>query len=149
MSAFKAPVGTHDVLPPESERWARLVAGFAAHVGRAGYGLLQRPIFEEIGVFRPVGEGTDVVSKEMYDFLDKLFNIALPRVRDFSGVSPRSFDGHGNFTLGLREQLIFPEIDYDAIDKIRGMEVVIVTSAPTDEEGRRLLQLMGMPFKRG
>ena len=97
----------------------------------------------------PIGVMVTLRGNRMYDFLDKLFNIALPRVRDFSGVSPRSFDGHGNFTLGLREQLIFPEIDYDAIDKIRGMEVVIVTSAPTDEEGRRLLQLMGMPFKRG
>ena len=97
----------------------------------------------------PIGVMVTLRGNRMYDFLDKLFNITLPRVRDFSGVSPRSFDGHGNFTLGLREQLIFPEIDYDAIDKIRGMEVVIVTSAPTDEEGRRLLQLMGMPFKRG
>lgn len=96
----------------------------------------------------PIGVMVTLRGNRMYDFLDKLFNITLPRVRDFSGVSPRSFDGHGNFTLGLREQLIFPEIDYDAIDKIRGMEVVIVTSAPTDEEGRRLLQLMGMPFKR-
>jgi large subunit ribosomal protein L5 len=84
----------------------------------------------------------------MYDFLDRLFNVSLPRVRDFSGVSPKSFDGHGNFTLGLKEQLIFPEIDYDKIDKIRGMEIVIVTSAKTDEEGRRLLELMGVPFKR-
>lgn len=97
----------------------------------------------------PIGVMVTLRGNRMYDFLDKLFNITLPRVRDFSGVSPRSFDGHGNFTLGLREQLIFPEIDYDAIDKIRGMEVVIVTSANTDEEGRRLLQLMGMPFKRG
>jgi large subunit ribosomal protein L5 len=97
----------------------------------------------------PIGVMVTLRGNRMYDFLDKLFNITLPRVRDFSGVSPRSFDGHGNFTLGLREQLIFPEIDYDSIDKIRGMEVVIVTSAPTDEEGRRLLQLMGMPFKRG
>jgi large subunit ribosomal protein L5 len=96
----------------------------------------------------PIGVMVTLRGNRMYDFLDKLFNITLPRVRDFTGVSPRSFDGHGNFTLGLREQLIFPEIDYDAIDKIRGMEVVIVTSAPTDEEGRRLLQLMGMPFKR-
>ena len=84
----------------------------------------------------------------MYSFLDKLFNVSLPRVRDFSGVSPKSFDGRGNFSLGLREQLIFPEIEYDRIDKIRGMEIVIVTSAKSDEEGRRLLQLMGMPFKK-
>jgi large subunit ribosomal protein L5 len=84
----------------------------------------------------------------MYDFLDRLFNVTLARVRDFSGVSPKSFDGHGNFTLGLREQLIFPEIEYDRVDKVRGMEIVIVTSAQNDEEGRQLLQLMGMPFKK-
>jgi large subunit ribosomal protein L5 len=84
----------------------------------------------------------------MYVFLDKLMNVALPRLRDFQGVSPDSFDGHGNYTLGLREQLVFPEIDYDKIDKVRGMEVSIVTTARTDEEGRRLLTLMGMPFKK-
>jgi large subunit ribosomal protein L5 len=97
----------------------------------------------------PIGVMVTLRGARMYDFLDKLFNVAMPRTRDFSGVSPSSFDGHGNFTLGLKEQLIFPEIDYDKIDKIRGMEVVIVTSAENDEEGRRLLQLMGMPFKRG
>ena len=75
-------------------------------------------------------------------------NVALPRVRDFRGVSPNSFDGRGNYTLGLREQLIFPEIDYDKIDKVRGMEVTIVTTARTDEEGRQLLALLGMPFKK-
>jgi large subunit ribosomal protein L5 len=83
----------------------------------------------------------------MYDFLDKLFNVALARVRDFSGVSPESFDGRGNYNLGLREQLIFPEIEYDRIDRVRGMDVAIVTTARTDDEGRRLLQLMGMPFR--
>jgi len=97
----------------------------------------------------PIGVMVTLRGAKMYDFLDKLFNVAMPRTRDFSGVSPSSFDGHGNFTLGLKEQLIFPEIDYDKIDKIRGMEVVIVTGAKNDEEGRRLLQLMGMPFKRG
>ena len=84
----------------------------------------------------------------MYYFLDKLINVALPRLRDFQGVSPEAFDGRGNYTLGLREQLVFPEIDYDKVDKVRGMEVSIVTTARTDEEGRRLLRLMGMPFKR-
>ena len=84
----------------------------------------------------------------MYDFVDKLFNVALPRVRDFTGVSPDSFDGRGNYTLGLREQLIFPEIQYDEIDRLRGMEVVIVTTANTDAEGRRLLELLGMPFRK-
>jgi large subunit ribosomal protein L5 len=97
----------------------------------------------------PVGVMVTLRGARMYDFLDKLFNVSMARMRDFSGVSPSSFDGHGNFTLGLKEQLIFPEIDYDKIDKIRGMEVVIVTNANNDEEGRRLLQLMGMPFKRG
>jgi len=85
--------------------------------------------------------------ERMYDFLDKLINVALPRVRDFRGVSPKAFDGRGNYTLGIKEQLIFPEIDYDKIDKIRGLEVVIVTTAKTDEEARELLRLMGMPFR--
>jgi len=84
----------------------------------------------------------------MYYFLEKLINVALPRLRDFQGVSPEAFDGRGNYTLGLREQLVFPEIDYDKVDKLRGMEVSIVTTARTDQEGRRLLALMGMPFKK-
>jgi len=83
----------------------------------------------------------------MYEFLDRVMNTALPRVRDFQGVSRTAFDGRGNYNLGVREQLIFPEIEYDKIDKLRGMEIAIVTSARTDEEGRRLLQLLGMPFK--
>ncbi len=83
----------------------------------------------------------------MYEFVDKLINATLPRVRDFRGVSPKSFDGRGNYTLGLREQLIFPEIEYDKIDKLRGMDVIMVTTAKTDEEGRELLRLMGMPFR--
>ena len=86
--------------------------------------------------------------ERMYQFLDKLMNVALPRLRDFQGVSPEAFDGRGNYTLGLREQLVFPEIDYDKVDKVRGMEVSIVTTARTDEEGRRLLRLMGMPFRK-
>ena len=85
----------------------------------------------------------------MYEFFDRLVNAALPRTRDFQGVPTRSFDGRGNYSLGLREQLIFPEIDYDRIDKVRGMEITMVTSARTDQEGRRLLELMGMPFARG
>ncbi|MGH2517585.1 MAG: 50S ribosomal protein L5 [Ktedonobacterales bacterium] len=87
--------------------------------------------------------------RRMYDFLDKLINVALPRLRDFQGVSADAFDGRGNYTLGIREQLVFPEIDYDKVDKVRGMEITIVTSARTDEEGRRLLKLLGMPFKGG
>jgi large subunit ribosomal protein L5 len=86
--------------------------------------------------------------EHMYQFLDKLLNVALPRLRDFQGVSNDAFDGRGNYTLGLREQLVFPEIDYDKVDKVRGMEVSVVTTATTDEEGRRLLNLMGMPFKK-
>ena len=82
----------------------------------------------------------------MWDFLDRLCNVALPRQRDFRGISPDSFDGRGNYTLGLREQLVFPEIDYDKIDKIRGMEITMVTSAQTDEEGYQLLRHLGMPF---
>jgi len=97
----------------------------------------------------PIGVMVTLRGPRMWDFLDKLFNVTLARVRDFTGVSPKSFDGHGNFTLGLREQLIFPEIEYDRVDKVRGMEIVIVTSAKNDEEGRRLLQYMGMPFKKG
>jgi len=83
----------------------------------------------------------------MYHFVDKLFNIALPRVRDFRGVSPKSFDGRGNYSMGVKEQLIFPEIEYDKIDKVRGMDIIFVTTARTDEEARELLRLMGMPFR--
>ncbi len=86
--------------------------------------------------------------QKMYDFLDKLMNISLPRVRDFRGVSDTSFDGRGNYTLGVKEQLIFPEINYDKVNKVRGMDVVIVTTAKTDEEAKALLTLMGMPFKK-
>ena len=85
--------------------------------------------------------------ERMWEFLDRLLSVALPRIRDFQGVSPRSFDGRGNYTLGLREQLVFPEIDYDKVDRLRGMEISIVTTARTDEEGRRLLELLGMPFR--
>ncbi len=85
--------------------------------------------------------------RRMYDFLDKLFNVALPRVRDFRGISPRSFDGRGNCTIGLREQLIFPEIDYSKVEKVMGMDIIIVTTARTDEEGFELLARMGMPFR--
>ena len=84
----------------------------------------------------------------MYEFLDRLMNASLPRVRDFRGVSRKSFDGRGNFSLGLREQVIFPEIDYNNIDKLRGLQIVVVTTAKTDREGERLLELLGMPFER-
>jgi large subunit ribosomal protein L5 len=85
--------------------------------------------------------------ERMYYFLDKLMNVALPRLRDFQGISPEAFDGRGNYTLGIREQLVFPEVDYDKVDKVRGMEITVVTTARTDEEGRRLLKLLGMPFR--
>jgi large subunit ribosomal protein L5 len=96
---------------------------------------------------RAIGVKVDLRGERMWALLDRLMNIALPRTRDFNGVSPDSFDGRGNYTLGLREQLYFPEIDYDKIDKVRGLEISIVTSARTDEEGRRLLSLLGMPFR--
>ena len=97
---------------------------------------------------RQIGAKVTVRGNRMWDLMDRLCNIALPRRRDFRGVSPNSFDGRGNYTLGLREQLVFPEVSYDKIDKIRGMEITIVTTAQTDEEGRRLLALLGMPFAR-
>lgn len=96
----------------------------------------------------PIGAVVTLRGERMYDFFDRLVATALPRIRDFRGVSPNSFDGRGNYTLGLREQIMFPEIDYDKIDKVRGLEVTIVTSAKTDEEGRRLLALLGMPFAK-
>lgn len=117
----------------------------------------QRPIVtrakKSIAGFRlragmPIGTKVTLRGERMYFFLDKLMNVALPRVRDFRGVSPKAFDGRGNYTLGLREQLIFPEIDYDQIDKVRGMEVVVVTTAHTDEEARALLTELGMPFRK-
>jgi len=96
---------------------------------------------------QPIGIKVTLRGDRMYAFLERLFNIALARQRDFRGVSPSAFDGRGNYTLGLHEQLVWPEIDYDSIDKVRGMEITIVTSAKTDDEGWRLLQLMGMPFR--
>ncbi|MGC8786261.1 MAG: 50S ribosomal protein L5 [Anaerolineae bacterium] len=117
----------------------------------------QKPIItrakKSIATFRlragnPIGVKVTLRGKRMYDFLDRLFNIALPRVRDFRGVSPDSFDGRGSYTLGLREQLVWPEIHYDSIDKVRGMEITIVTTAKTDDEARELLRLLGMPFRK-
>ncbi len=99
---------------------------------------------------KPIGVKVTLRGRRMWMFLDRLMNVALPRVRDFRGVPSDAFDGRGNYTLGLREQLVFPEIEYDKIDKLRGLEVSIVTTARTDEHGRRLLQLLGMPFvKKG
>ena len=95
-----------------------------------------------------VGCKVTLRGEKMYDFFDKLVSVALPRVRDFRGVSASSFDGRGNYALGIKEQLIFPEIEYDQIDQIRGMDIIIVTSAETDEEARAFLELMGMPFRK-
>ncbi|AFY62227.1 MULTISPECIES: 50S ribosomal protein L5 [Cyanophyceae] len=95
----------------------------------------------------PVGVMVTLRADRMYAFLDRLINLALPRIRDFRGINPKSFDGRGNFTLGLREQLIFPEVNYDDIDQIRGMDISIITTAKTDEEGRALLKALGMPFR--
>ena len=117
----------------------------------------QRPVItrarKSVAAFKlregmPIGCMVTLRGDRMYYFLDKLINVALPRIRDFQGISPDAFDGRGNYTLGLREQLVFPEIDYDKIDKLRGMEISIVTTARSDQEGRRLLALLGMPFKR-
>ena len=117
----------------------------------------QKPIVtrakKSIATFRlragnPIGLKVTMRGKRMYDFLDRLFNIAMPRVRDFRGLSPDAFDGRGSYTLGLREQLVWPEIDYDSVDKVRGMEITIVTTAGTDDEARRMLQLVGMPFAK-
>ncbi|MDD4320699.1 MAG: 50S ribosomal protein L5 [Acidaminococcaceae bacterium] len=94
----------------------------------------------------PIGTKVTLRGERMYHFLDKLMNIALPRVRDFRGVNPKSFDGRGNYSMGMKEQLIFPEIDYDKVEKVRGMDIIIVTTAKTDEEARELLKLLGMPF---
>jgi len=116
----------------------------------------QKPVItrarKSIAAFRlregiPIGCKVTLRGKRMYEFIDRLVNATLPRVRDFRGVSPKGFDGRGNYTLGLKEQIIFPEIDYDKIDKVRGMNIVFVTNAQTDEEGRELLKLLGMPFR--
>lgn len=96
----------------------------------------------------PIGARVTLRKNRMYDFLSKLLNIALPRVRDFRGVSPKGFDGNGNYSMGITEHIIFPEIDYDKIDKIRGLNITIVTTAASDQEGRELLSLLGMPFKK-
>lgn len=117
----------------------------------------QKPVFTKakrsIAAFRlregnTIGVTVTLRQERMWSFLDRLISVALPRQRDFRGVSPDSFDGHGNYSLGLREQLIWPEIQYDKIDKVRGMAVTVVTTAETDEEGRRLLALLGMPFRK-
>ena len=117
----------------------------------------QRPVFckakKSVANFKlregmVIGAKVTLRGERLYEFLDRLFNLALPRVRDFRGINPNSFDGRGNYSLGVKEQLIFPEIDYDKIDKVRGMDICFVTTANTDEEARELLSLMGAPFAR-
>ena len=121
-----------------------LIAGQKSVVTRARKSIATFKLREGM----PIGARVTLRSEKMYDFLSKLVNIALPRVRDFRGVNPKSFDGNGNYSMGITEHIIFPEVDYDKIDKIRGMNITIVTSAKTDEEGRALLRLLGMPFKQ-
>jgi large subunit ribosomal protein L5 len=119
------------------------IAGQKAVVRRATKSIAQFKLRQGM----PVGAMVTLRGERMYEFLDRLVNIALPRVRDFRGVSPKGFDGRGNFTLGLKDQLLFPEIDYMKVDKARGMNISVVTTAKTDEESRKLLQLLGMPFR--
>ncbi len=121
-----------------------LIAGQKPVVTRAKKSIAQFRVRQGM----PIGVKVTLRGERMYEFLDKLMNVALPRVRDFRGVSPKAFDGRGNYTLGLREQLIFPEIDYDKVDKVRGLEVVVVTTANSDEEARSLLTTFGMPFRQ-
>ena len=119
------------------------ITGQRASITRAKKSVAQFKVRKNM----PIGAMVTLRGDRMYEFLDRLMSIALPRVRDFRGVSPRGFDGRGNYTLGLRDQLIFPEIDYMKVDKARGMNISVITTAKTDEEARRLLQLMGMPFR--
>lgn len=121
----------------------RLITGQQPVVTRARKSIAAFKLRED----KAIGTKVTLRSQRMWALIDRLINVALPRIRDFRGVSPDTFDGRGNYTIGLREQLVFPEIQYDKIDKVRGMEITIVTSAQTDEEGRRLLKLLGMPFR--
>lgn len=121
-----------------------LIAGQKAVVTKAKKSVAAFKIREGMNI----GCKVTIRGNRMYEFVDKLFNVALPRVRDFRGVNPNSFDGRGNFTMGVREQLIFPEIDYDKVDKVRGMDITFVTTAKTDEEAKELLSLLGMPFAK-
>ena len=120
------------------------ITGQKATITRAKKSIAQFKVRKNM----PIGAMVTLRGERMYEFLDRLMSIALPRVRDFRGVSPRGFDGRGNYTLGLRDQLMFPEIDYLKVDKSRGMNISVITTARTDEQARRLLQLMGMPFRQ-
>jgi large subunit ribosomal protein L5 len=121
-----------------------IITGQHAVITNAKHSIANFKIREGMGI----GVKTTLRGEKMYDFLDRLVNLALPRVRDFRGVNPDSFDGRGNYSLGLKEQIIFPEIEYDKVDAIRGMDIAFVTTAKTDEEGRELLRLFGMPFSK-
>jgi len=138
----------------EGTQNAKIVDAGADELGRiTGQRAAVRRATKSISQFKlrkglPIGAMVTLRGDRMYEFLDRLISIALPRVRDFRGVSPRGFDGRGNYTLGLRDQLMFPEIDYLKVDKARGMNISVVTTARTNEEARRLLQLMGMPFRQ-
>ena len=137
----------------EASQNAKVIDVGADEIGRiTGQKAVIRKATKAIAQFKlrqgmPVGAMVTLRGEQMYEFLDRLISIALPRVRDFRGLSPKGFDGRGNYTLGLRDQLIFPEIDYMKAEKTRGMNVSVVTTARTDEEARKLLQLLGMPFR--
>ena len=120
------------------------ITGQKPHICRAKKSVANFKLREGMAI----GAKVTLRGERMYEFLDRLFNVALPRVRDFRGINPNGFDGRGNYNMGLREQLIFPEIDYDKIDKVRGMDICFVTTAKTDEEARELLTLMGAPFAK-
>lgn len=120
------------------------ITGQKAMITKAKRSIAQFKLREEM----PIGCAVTLRRDRAYEFLDRLINVALPRVRDFKGISPKAFDGRGNYTLGIREQIIFPEIDLEKIDKVKGLNVTIVTSAKTDEQGRALLKKMGMPFRK-
>jgi len=132
----------------------KIIEGAAEELTKiAGQRAVVRKAKKSIATFKlragmPIGCCVTLRGEKMYGFLSKLINIALPRVRDFRGLSPKGFDGRGNYSMGIKEQIIFPEIDYDKIDKIKGLNISIVTSAPTDEEGRSLLSLLGVPFRK-
>ena len=121
-----------------------IITGQKAIITKAKHSIANFKIREGM----PIGCKVTLRGEKMYEFLDRLINLALPRVRDFRGINPNAFDGRGNYALGIKEQLIFPEIEYDKIDKIRGMDVIVVTTAKTDEEGRELLTQFGMPFAK-
>lgn len=127
-----------------AQRDLQLLAGQKPVVTRARKSIASFKLREGM----PIGTMVTLRGDRMWEFLERLLNVALPAVRDFRGISPRGFDGRGNFTLGIKEQIIFPEIDYDKVDKIRGMNITFVTTAETDEEGRALLRLLGVPFRK-